>query len=130
MKTFFSLVSALLVLLGPAWLLLPGTMLGRWGVQSDAIGAFMARRYGAMLIGYAVVMWLARDSGPAPARAAILGGGAFVTALVALLSVGGALTHAIGPGAAATVVIEALLAVGILHYFLAERRQVQAKPGA
>ncbi len=130
MKTFFSVVSALLVLLGAAWLVFPGTMLGRWGVQSDAIGAFVARRYGAMLLGYAVMMWLARTAGPSPARVAILGGGAFVTALVTLLSLGGVLTRAVGPGAWTTVVIEAVLAAGFLYYFLAERRQVQAKPGA
>jgi uncharacterized membrane protein len=60
-------------------------------------------------------------------RAAILGGGAFVTALVALVSLAGVLAGTIGPGAWAAVVIEALLAGGFLYYFRAERTQAKAR---
>jgi len=52
MKTFLSVAAALIVVLGGAWLFFPEAMLGRWGVQTDAVGLFMGRRYGTMLLGF------------------------------------------------------------------------------
>jgi hypothetical protein len=127
MKVFLSVVAVLMVLLGSGWLFFPETMLGWWGVQTDPTGAYVGRRYGGVLFGYAAILWLGRAAGPSAARAAILGGGAFVTALVALLSLAGVVTGTIGPGAWGAVVIEALLAGGFLYYFVAERRQAQGK---
>lgn len=127
MKVFLSIVSILMVLLGAGWLFFPETMLGWWSVQSDATGVYISRRYGSLLFGYAAILWLCRSAGPSAGRAAILGGGAFVTALVTLLSLWGVVTGAIGPGAWGAVVIEGALAGGFLHYFLAERTQAPAK---
>lgn len=121
MKAFLSVAAVLIVLLGAAWLLVPVAMFGRWGVQADPLGLFMGRRYGVVLLGYGVILALARGSGPSTARTAILGGGAFVTGLIALVSAGGVLTRTIGPGGWVTVAIEAALAVGFLYFFVAGR---------
>ena len=123
MKVFLSIVSILMVLLGSGWLFFPEAMLGSWSVQTDGVGVYVGRRYGGLLFGYAAILWLCRAAGPSAARAAILGGGAVVTTLVALLSLWGVVTGTIGPGAWAAVVIEAPLAGGFLYYFLAERTQ-------
>ena len=130
MKVFLTVVSAAMVLLGAGWLVFPETMLGRWGVDTDAVGVFVARRYGAVLLGFAVIVWLGRAAGPSSARSAILGGGAFVAALVTVVSFVGVVTGAIGPGGWATVVIEALLTGGFLYFVLADRSQRQAKGGS
>jgi hypothetical protein len=127
MKAFLSIVSILMVLLGSGWLFLPETMLGSWSVQTDGVGVYVGRRYGGLLFGYAAILWLCRAAGPSAGRAAILGGGAVVTTLVALLSLWGVVTGTIGPGAWGAVVVEALLAGGFLYYFLAERTQAQGK---
>jgi hypothetical protein len=123
MKLFLTVVSILMVLLGAGWLFAPETMLGWWSVQSDATGVYMGRRYGGLLFGYAAILWLCRSAGPSAGRTAVLGGGAFVTALVALLSLWGVVSGTIGPGAWGAVVIEAALAGGFLHYLQAERTQ-------
>jgi hypothetical protein len=128
MKVFLSVAAVLIALLGGAWLLFPEAMLGRWSVQTDAVGLFMGRRYGTMLLGYAVILGLGRSSGPSPARTAILAGGAFVTGLVTLVSVGGVLTGTVGPGAWITVAVEALLAGGFLYFLLVGR--VAPQPAA
>jgi hypothetical protein len=127
MKVFLSVVAVLMVLLGSAWLFFPEAMLASWSAPSDATGVYMSRRYGGLLFGYAAILWLARAAGASAARAAILGGGAFVTALVTILSLLGVLTGTIGPAAWAAVVIEALLTVGFVYYFVAERRQAPDK---
>ena len=123
MKVFLSVVAVLMVLLGSGWLFFPEAMLASWSVQSDPTGVYMGRRYGGLLFGYAAILWLARAAGASAARAAILGGGTVVTALVTLLSLLGVLTGTIGPGAWGAVVIEAVLTGGFLYYFIAERRQ-------
>jgi hypothetical protein len=126
MKVFLSIVSVLLLLLGSGWLLFPETMLGWWSAQTDATGVYVARRYGGLLFGYAAILWLSRSAGPSAGRAAILGGGAIVTALVALLSLWGVVTGTVGAGAWGAVVIEAVLAAGFSYYFLAEQAQAKA----
>ncbi len=121
MKVFLSVAAVLIALLGAAWLLIPEAMLGRWGVHTDQVGLFMGRRYGTVLLGYAVMLALGRASGPSIARTAILGGGAFVTGLVTLVSLWGVVTSTVGPGAWITVVVEALLAGGFLYFLVVGR---------
>lgn len=108
----------------------PEVMLGRWGVQTDTVGLFVSRRYGAMLLGYAAILGLGRSAGPSTARTAILAGGAFVTGLVALVSVSGILAGTIGRGAWITVAVEALLSGGFLHFLLVGRAARQSEAGS
>ena len=121
MKPFLTLSSLLVAVLGCGWLLLPEAMLGRWGVQTDTVGLFLGRRYGAMLLGYAVILWLGRAVGPSSGRTAILAGGAFVTCFIALVSAGGVLAGTVGSGAWITAGVEALLACGFLYFLVAGR---------
>jgi hypothetical protein len=130
MKVFISVAAVLIALLGGAWLLVPEAMLGRWNVQTDPVGLFMGRRYGTMLLGYAVILGLGRSSGPSLARTAILAGGAFVTGLVTLVSIGGIITDTVGPGAWVTVAIEALLSGGFLYFSLVGRVVPQSEAGS
>ena len=123
MKAFLSVASLLIAALGCAWLFLPEAMLGRWGVSTDPVGVFMGRRYGTMLLGYAVILWLTRAAGPSAARTAILAGGAFATSCITLVSIGGILGGTVGSGAWISAAVEALLACGFL-YFLAVGRAV------
>ena len=129
MKLFLSVVALLMVLLGSGWLFAPESMLAQWGVHSDATGVYVGRRYGAILFGYAAILWLARSAAPSAARAAILGGGALVTALITLVSLAGVLTSTIGRGAWGAVVVEAVLTGGFLYYYLAERALLPAAEG-
>jgi hypothetical protein len=123
MTMFLSVVSLLMVLLGSGWLCFPETMLSWWSVRTDAAGLYVARRYGALLFGYAAILWLGRAAEPSAARAAILGGAALVATLMTLLSLAGVVTGGIGPGAWAAVVIEGALAAGFLYCFLTAGRE-------
>ena len=127
MKVFLSVAAMLIAVLGSAWLLSPEAMLGRWSVQTDPVGLFMGRRYGAMLLGYAVILGLSRASGPSSARTAILAGGAFVTGLLTLIGVGGVLGGTVGPGAWITVAVEALLTAGFLYFLVVGRVAPQSE---
>ena len=121
MKTFLSVASVLVLLLGAAWLFLPETMLARWAVETDATGLYLGRRYGASLFGYAVMLWLAARLADSGGRSAILVGGALVAGLLALVSLAGVVMGIVGPGAWASVAIEAVLAAGFVYLLLARR---------
>lgn len=121
MKTFLSVASVLVLALGAAWLFLPETMLARWAVRTDATGLYLGRRYGASLFGYAAMLWLAARAPDSAGRTAVLVGGALVAGLLALVSLAGVVTGLVGPGAWATVAIEAVLASGFVYLLLARR---------
>lgn len=130
MKMFLSVAAVLIAVLGCAWLLAPEAMLGRWGVQTDQVGLFMGRRYGTMLLGYAVILGLIRAAGPSVARTAALAGGAFVTGSITLVSIGGILTGTVESGAWITVVVEALLAAGFVYYLIVGGAAPQSDAGS
>ena len=121
MKTLFSVAAGVTLLLGVGWLAFPQAMLSWWSVESDAVGVYVARRYGGLLFGYATILWLGRSSTSSPARTAILAGGAVVTGVMTILSLFGVMTGVVGPAAWGAVVIEAVLAAGFIYYYASAR---------
>ncbi len=128
MKIFFSVAALLTFVLGVAWLFYPTSMLSSWGASPDGIGVYMARRYGALMFGYTAILWHSRAASASPARSAILAGGAIVTTMMAILTLMGLLTRAIGPAAWSTFVIEAVLAVAFIYYFVTAGGSASADP--
>jgi hypothetical protein len=118
-KIFFAVGAATTLLLGVAWTLFPATMLSSWGIQADASAIYMGRRYGGLFFGYALILWLARESESSTARTAIMAGGALVTLGMAVLSVFGIVTQVAGPGVGVAAVIEILLALGFIGFYVA-----------
>lgn len=112
MKTLFVVTAAITAALGLAWVFAPQAMYSGWGVGGDAVGTYMARRYGGLFFGYAVILWMARSSEPSTARTAILAGGAVVATIMAILSLIGVLTAVVGPVVWSVVALEVLLAAG------------------
>ncbi len=114
--TATSVISAALAMI---WLFFPQVMLTEWAnPNADALTIYMARRYGALFVGYAVITWLSRNSGPSPARTAILAGGIAVAIVIGLVSVLGAATGVVGPKVIGAALLEAVLAIGFVYYFL------------
>jgi hypothetical protein len=122
MKAFFVSAAVLVLLLGLAWLIVPEMMLARWAMEADPGAVFMGRRYAGVLLGYAVLLWVARATPPSEAKDAIVVSGIAVTLIVAALSVYGALTRIAGPAIWLSVAIEVLLAAGFIRMWLSGRR--------
>lgn len=80
-----SILTALICAVLFALLLLsPASYVGTYGVGADAGGMFMVRRASPMFLGFAVMLWLARNTGPSPLRNALSWGIAAAFAGVAL----------------------------------------------
>jgi len=56
---------------GVLLLAVPEVLLELLGITTNAGGIFMAREYGASLIGHLLLTWVARNAGPSIARRAI-----------------------------------------------------------
>ncbi|HEY0592853.1 MAG TPA: hypothetical protein VGF40_13865 [Thermoanaerobaculia bacterium] len=122
MKALFVSAAVLVLLLGLGWLVVPEAMLQRWNMEENAAAVYMGRRYAGLLLGYAVLLWVARATPPSEARDAILVGGIAVTLIIGALSAYGALTGIAGPMMWLSVAIEVLLAAGFIWAWLSRRR--------
>lgn len=65
------LVGAICLVLFGLLLLAPASYVGTYGVASDPEVAFMVRRASPMFLGFAVMLWFARDATPSPLRNAL-----------------------------------------------------------
>ncbi len=122
MKVFFSIAAGLTLILGLAWLFAPQAMLASWGVGTEPVAVYMARRYGGLFFGYSAMLWLTREAPASAARTAILVGGAVATGVMTIVSAVGVLMGIVGSVVWSVVFVEALLAVGFTYYLVSERR--------
>jgi hypothetical protein len=60
MRTLFIAEAIVSVLTGLGLLLLPETTLDLYGLESDAVGEFMAQNYGGLYIALGLLAWLVR----------------------------------------------------------------------
>ena len=77
---------------GMGWLIAPEALGKYWRIAPGANLDYMGHRYGALLIGIAVTVWLARDALNTRARRALMIGTLVAMALTTALSLYGALT--------------------------------------
>ena len=122
MKILFGVASAAMLLLGVSWLAFPQGALSSWGLRPDEGLVFIARRYGAMCLGYAVILWLSRGVERSPARTGLLLGNAIANGAMALLTVTAVTSGAVTAAAWSAAVVEGLLAVAFLYYCVSARR--------
>ena len=90
-KTVMTASAAAFGIFGSGWFLLPGMMYKYWAIVPDP-NEYVGRRYGAFMLGLAVISWLARGAPNTRARRAILMGSLVAWVLTDALSLYGALT--------------------------------------
>ena len=88
MFSSISVLTALICAVLFALLLLsPASYISTYGVGADAGSMFMVRRASPIFLGFAVMLWLARDIGPSPIRNALCCGIAAAFAGIAFTGV-------------------------------------------
>ncbi len=117
LKNLFTIAAVLSLLFGLAFLLMPATALGWYGITlMPAAGILMTRLFAASLLGVAVLAWLARSLGASEARSAIVLGIIVMDTLgfiVSLLAQLGGVANQLGWS---TVAIYLLLALGFAYF--------------
>jgi hypothetical protein len=72
MKTFFTIISALALVHGVGFVLLPEQVAASYGMATSASTVLMARLFGATLLGLGLVVWFARGGSSASARSVLI----------------------------------------------------------
>ena len=103
--------TTVLGIFGAGWLMVPDSMARYWEIAPSASLDYMGHRYGALLIGLAVTVWLGRNALNTQARRALMMGAFVSLVLTTALSVYGAL--ALGLNAWVPSAIEGALTLGL-----------------
>jgi len=107
-----TLITALATLgLGLGFLIAPAAMLKPWGLPIPTAAAVMSRRIGAVYLGLAVMLYLARSG---DAQTAIALGVAVATGLLSLTGLNELRLGNVSKGILVAVVVETLLTAGFL----------------
>jgi hypothetical protein len=118
LKTYFAIAGVVAILFGVEFLLVPGYGLRQYGVPTDPHNVMQAMYFGATLLTYGLVVWLARGTCEEIAQRAILVAsvvGNFAGVVVSAWAAVSGLQNAM---AWSSVVIYALFVLGAV-YFLA-----------
>jgi hypothetical protein len=105
---------------GLAFVVAPGRLLMQYGIALPVGGLLVARLFGASLIGYCILTWMARDAADSDARRAIVTTLFVADALGAVISIGGQLRGYANALGWSTVLIYLLLTAAFGYFQFAK----------
>jgi hypothetical protein len=105
------IATSLLAVFGIGWLTMPNAMAQYWKMAPGETLDYMGRRYGAVLIGLGVAVWLARNALNTQARRALMIGALVALVPTTALSLYGAL--ALGMNAWPAFAVELVMTLGM-----------------
>jgi hypothetical protein len=131
LRTLLIINAVVAAVFGLAFVLVPSQVASQYGIEGTAALDYMGRLFGAALIGYAVLTWLARNANESTARTAIVlalligNGVGFVVALISQIN---EVVNALGWS---SVAIYLLLALGYGYFqFAAPAPQEAPRPAS
>jgi hypothetical protein len=116
LKFLFIITGIVAIVFGVAFTIIPAQVYSLYGIESTAGLDYMAQLFGAALIGFGLIAWLARNATDSPARRAIIlaffisDGIGFVIALI------GQLNETLGSLGWLTVAIYLLFTIGFGYF--------------
>lgn len=108
--------------LGVGYLAAGALVVGRWQIEASDSVLLLGRRLGALYVGLSVILFLARSTPVSRARTAICAGAVVICSLLAILGTYERAAGHAGPAILASVVLEALLALGFAAVLLGDRK--------
>ena len=75
LNVLFTLNAIVGLLFSLGFLIVPEQLISLYGATLSPVGVIVARLFGALILGFIAILWLARDSGESEARRAIVTGG-------------------------------------------------------
>jgi hypothetical protein len=121
MKLLMASNAVLALLFALGFLLVPGRLLAAYGTTADAALVQMARFFGAAMLGYALLTWLARGAGPSRTRRDILLALALSFAVGFLVALQGQISGVVNRLGWLTVAVYLLYTLGYGYFLLADR---------
>ena len=121
------LSSMLCFTLAIMWLLAPTTMLANWGVSFDGATGVAGRRAAPLYAGISVMLYVARNASPSPARTALVAGLVTMSLLLAVLGVVEWGVGHVNAGILSAILVELALALAFLLVARADRAEAQRR---
>ncbi len=117
LKNLFMINTVIALLFGLAFVLIPATALGWYGIDLlPKAGILMSRLFGSALLGIAILTWLVRSQGASEARTAIITGLLLHDALGFIVGLLAQLDGVANQLGWSTVIIYLLLALGYGYF--------------
>ncbi len=117
-----SIITAIIAaLLGLGWLFAGSLLLRRWAVPADPSALLVGRRIGAIYIGLALLLFLARSTPNSTAQMALAAGFATALALLGALGVVEFVSRRAKSGILVSSAVEFLLSAGFISSAFASR---------
>lgn len=116
LSTVFTANAVVTLLFGLGFTLVPATVLTLYGLTLSEGGLFVARLFGAALLGYAMLTWSARNTEESGARGAIVLGLFLGFAIGFIVSLAGQIAGVVNALGWSTVAIYLLLALGYGYF--------------
>jgi hypothetical protein len=123
-QSFMTIAAGVSVLGGLADLLAPAQTAALFGITFDDVAVSQARLLGAAYLGYAAIVWFARDVTDRAAARAIALGNAVSWAISAIITVTIIVAGLVGAQAWLVVAVEAVFAAAWASFAFAERTMV------
>ncbi|HEY8062771.1 MAG TPA: hypothetical protein VID74_08235 [Gemmatimonadales bacterium] len=114
--------TTLMGLFGIGWLVMPDVLPKNWRMAPGPNLNYLGHRYGAVLVGLGVTVWLARNALNTQARRALMVGALVSLVLTTALSLYGAL--ALGLNAWPAFAVELLLTAGLAWALFVKREEI------
>ncbi len=114
LKNLYLVTSIIFFIAGLGSLLFPEKALSNFGLILDDSGIFMARRFGAALLGFTVILWMARTS--IQLQRAILTGMLVAISLNVIISLIGIITGLLSALGWLLFILGLLLAIGFIYF--------------
>ena len=116
LSTMFIIYAAISAIFGLAFVFVPETSLALYGITLSPGGILIARLFGAALLEFALLSWLARNAGDSEARKAIILAVFIGEAVGFIVVVLGQLSGEVNALGWSTVAVYLLLALGFGYF--------------
>ncbi len=120
-NVFFTIVAIIFAVFGIGLLLAPQEFMGMYGLNFNAAGVLMARVFGTVTIGFAIVYWACRNATASPLLQAVLYAGVIANALDVVIAWYGISTGVLNSFGWALVILHALLTIGFAYFAFGKR---------
>ena len=118
---FLTIVAIIFAIFGIGQLVAPSEFMAVYGLSFNAAGVLIARVFGTVVIGQAIVYWAARNAGSSDLMQAILYAGVISNALDVIVAWYGISSGVLNSMGWALVVLHALLTVGFGYFAFGKR---------
>ena len=120
-NVFFTIAAIIFIIFGVGQLLAPQELMGMYGLSFNPAGVLIARVFGTVVIGLAIIYWACRNAKASPLLQAVIYAGVISNAADVVVAWYGISTGVLNTMGWALVILHALLTIGFAYLAFGKR---------